>query len=121
MSCDDDCSTGSQVGMWFSGFANSMSGILGLSSLWDPVNDTEYITQMNNLKSTQIAWNDKINDDKAELTESLQEFANLNNDLMQVTNTLHEEVLSQSISKNSLMIAILFIVVFIILGYLLLT
>jgi len=116
-----DCSPGDRITGGLTGTAYAISGFLGLSGLWDPVNDQEYKNQITELQNTQDQWNEYIASKKGELSESINEINTLNTNLMQTTIKLHEDTLEQSIQKNSLEIMILFVLVLIILGYLLLS
>jgi hypothetical protein len=118
MSCDT-CSSSDSLADGFKGAMQGLSGLIGLSSFWNPLNDSELNDSISRLKDTKEKWDQKIQTDEGQLTESQVKLANLQTKMMQTTIDLHDETLAEDISKNSLEISIIFIIMIIILGYLL--
>jgi hypothetical protein len=100
------------------GFAFGLGSMFGASSFWDPVNDSVYQEQMEKFKDMQQTWSVVIKSDQANLTASNKEFSNTQMDLMSITQAFRDQLINESISKNSLFIALLFISLFIILFFL---
>lgn len=115
----DQCSTGNKIANWLEGAGYGLSSFVGLSSLWNPTDDSEYRQALKNFQDSKTAWEGIISSDQATISTSIQEFTQDQMSLMTATSNLYDEIMSDNISNNSLLITILFGIVILIILFLL--
>lgn len=102
----------------FSGAAQGFAGLIGAGGFWQPTNSKALKNATSDYQKTQEQWQGIINEEKSQLAESIKEFANDQLEVMQLNIDLHEEIMSEQISENALIIQIVGAIVVIIIIYL---
>jgi hypothetical protein len=100
------------------GALQGISGLVGLSGFWNPVSNnaiSNITSDFDNIKAKLSAWQSYYAN---QITADQQEFANEQLQLLQSIEDFHDELLDEKITKNSLMIAIIFGLLIIVIIYL---
>ena len=116
MSCDTN--EQSPLTAAIGGLANGITGLIGLGSFWDPVDDSGLTNVSNDLTSTSEKFQAKLKEDKDTLTKIEKQFWNSQLQYITASNKFHQELENDSIQQNKLLIQIIIGILLIIIIYL---
>lgn len=103
----------------FEGFGQGLSGMIGLGGFWKPVDDTALSNMNTLLQNEEKRWDDIINAKEGTYSNLMTQIARDQQNVINTTVTLHEEIMDEKIATNTLMIQIIWAVLFVIIIYLL--
>lgn len=110
-----NCGTDSTVS-GFKGAIDGALGLIGLGGLGKNNNDNELTKAQENLKDVQAKWTEKLEEIKEQISEDEMSFLETTIEDVEDQQKNIDEILSEKIKKNTLMIGmLLFLVTFLIL------
>lgn len=109
---------GNVTGAGVAGFFQGLTGLIGLGGFWQPIDQSKLQQAQKDMSDLKSKYDAVLAQTQDLLFKDQQQFMQDQSDYIQVLQAFHDELMSEQIQSNQLLIQIIAIIVIIIIIYL---